>query len=125
MTQGGSESWVLGRLETLKRDLRRYERAYVTNFKRWGIGINQLMLLGAIVFLPSLAGFDERAILMAGTLALIWAVNWLHARYVPFAVLPVNLDSAEIMSSSMKLRSLPVIRRLLASRMRIQNESTC
>lgn len=35
MTQGANEEWVLGQLETLKRDLKRYERTYITNFKRW------------------------------------------------------------------------------------------
>lgn len=87
MTQGANEAWVLGQLETLKRDLRRYERTYVTSFRRWGIGINQLMLLAAIVFLPSLGGLKDRAILMAVVLALIFAVNWLHARYVPYAAI--------------------------------------
>lgn len=87
MTQGANEAWVLGQLETLKRDLKRYERTYSTNFKRWGIGINQVMLLAAIVFLPSLSGLKDRAILMAVVLALIFAVNWLHSRYVPFAAI--------------------------------------
>lgn len=87
MTQGANEAWVLGRLETLKRDLKGYERTYITNFKRWGIGINQLMLLAAIVFLPSLTGLQDRAILMAVVLALIFAVNWLHSRYVPYAAI--------------------------------------
>lgn len=87
MTQGTSEAWVLGRLETLKRDLKRYERTYVTNFKRWGIGINQLLLLGALVFLPSLDGLGDRAILMAAVLALIVGVNWSHSRYLPFAAI--------------------------------------
>jgi hypothetical protein len=85
MTQGANEAWVLGQLETLKRDLKRYERTYVTNFKRWGIGINQVMLLAAIVFLPSLNGLSDRAILMGIVLSLIVGVNWLHSRYVPFA----------------------------------------
>lgn len=87
MTQGSNESWVLGRLETLKRDIKSFERAYITNFKRWGIGINQMMLLGAVIFLPSLSGLRERVILMGGVLALIIAVNWLHTRYVPFAAI--------------------------------------
>lgn len=85
MTQGANEAWVLGQLETLKRDLKRYERTYVTNFKRWGIGINQVMLLAAIVFLPSLNDLSDRAILMGIVLSLIVGVNWLHSRYVPFA----------------------------------------
>jgi hypothetical protein len=87
MTQGANEAWVLGRLETLKRDLKRYERTYITNFKRWGIGINQLMLLAAIVFLPSLGGLKDRAILMGVVLTLIFGVNWLHSRYVPYAAI--------------------------------------
>jgi hypothetical protein len=77
MTQGANEAWVLGQLETLKRDLKRYERTYVTTFKRWGIGINQVMLLAAIVFLPSLADLVDRAILMSVVLGLIVGVNWL------------------------------------------------
>lgn len=87
MTQGANEAWVLGQLETLKRDLRRYERTYITNFKRWGVGINQFMLVGAVTFLPGLNGLRDRAILMGAVLALIAAVNWAHAKYIPFAAI--------------------------------------
>ncbi len=87
MTQGANEAWVLGRLETLKRDLKRYERSYVTNIKRWGVGVNQVLLLGGIVVLPSLSTLRDRAVLMGAVLALIVAVNWLHSRYVPFAAI--------------------------------------
>lgn len=87
MTQGANEAWVLGQLETLKRDLKRYERTYITNFKRWGIGINQVMLLAAIVFLPDLSSLKNRAILMGVVLVLVVVVNSLHSRYVPYAAI--------------------------------------
>lgn len=87
MTQGSNEAWVLGQLETLKRDLKRYERTYITTLKQWGIGVNQVMLLAAVIFLPSLKNLLDRAILMAVVLALIFAVNWLHSRYVPYAAI--------------------------------------
>jgi hypothetical protein len=87
MTQGASEAWVLGRLEKLKRDLRRFERAYPTTFKRLGFGFYQLLFVATIVFLPSLATLRDRAILMAGILGLIVTVNWLHSRYLPFAAI--------------------------------------
>lgn len=87
MTQGASEAWVLGKLETLKRDLKRHERAYATNIKRWGIGINQFMLLGALVFLPGLSSLRDRAILMTTVLLLIVTVNWLHTKYLPLAAI--------------------------------------
>lgn len=87
MTQGSNEAWVLGKLEKLKRDLNRFERAYATNFKRFGFGINQLLLIATVVFLPSLETILDRAILMTGVLFLIISVNWLHKKYLPLAVI--------------------------------------
>lgn len=87
MTQGPSEAWVLGKLEKLKRDLRQFERSYTTNFKRLGFGINQLLLVAAIVLLPSLATLRDRVVFIAGVLGLVFLVNWLHSRYLPFAAI--------------------------------------
>lgn len=87
MTQGANEAWVLGQLETLKREIKQYERNYITSFKRGGIGINQIMLLGAIIYLPSLNGVGSRAILMTTVFILTLMVNHLHTRYIPFAAI--------------------------------------
>ncbi len=87
MTQGADEAWVLGMLERLKRSIRPFERSYATNIRRIGIGFNQLLLLAAFVFLPSLANFRERAIFMVGVLAIIFVMNWLHSRYLPMAAI--------------------------------------
>lgn len=87
VTQGANRAWVLGQLETLKHDLKQYERNYVTNFKRWGISINQLLLLAAVVLLPSFSSLLDRAIFMGAGLALIVGVNTLHSRYLPFAAI--------------------------------------
>lgn len=85
MTQGSDEAWVLGQLKTLKRDLKRYERSYVTSYKRWGIGINQIILLAVIIYLPSLESVWDRMILVGIVMVQIAAVNALHSRYLPFA----------------------------------------
>jgi hypothetical protein len=83
MTQGTSEAWVLGKLETLKRVLVKFERGYATNIKRLGIGINQFLLFGAIVFLPNLPDVKSRAILLGGAVVLTMIVNWAHTRFLP------------------------------------------
>jgi hypothetical protein len=85
MCQGVSEAWVLGELERLKREIRKFERVYAT--RAIGVGINQIMLVCTIVFLPSLSSLLDRAILMGGVLALAYAVNWLHSRYLPHAAI--------------------------------------
>lgn len=87
VAQGANKAWVLGQLESLKHDLKQYERSYITNFKRWGFGLNQLMLLAAVVLLPSFSSLLDRVIFMGAGLSLIFGVNWLHSRYLPFAAI--------------------------------------
>ncbi|WP_316167515.1 MULTISPECIES: hypothetical protein [unclassified Bradyrhizobium] len=87
MTQGADEAWVLGELELLKQTLRNLEHTYTTNFKRLGFGINQLLFVGAIIFIPSLGNLRDRAVLMIGVLVLVYIVNWLHGRFLPFAAI--------------------------------------
>lgn len=87
MTQGSDEAWVLGSLEKLKRAIKPFERTYATKFKRMNFGINQMMLAGAVVFLPSLPSLSARAVLMLGVLIIIFIVNWLHGRYLPLAAI--------------------------------------
>ncbi|MGQ0484979.1 MAG: hypothetical protein ACT4SY_06465 [Hyphomicrobiales bacterium] len=85
MCQGVRESWSLGELEKFKREIRKFERVYAA--KKFGVGINQFMLVCTIVFLPSLTSLRDRAILMGGVLALAYSVNWLHSRYLPHAAI--------------------------------------
>jgi len=95
MTQGASEAWVVGRLETLKRDLKRFERTYVTNFKRWA---GQVLLFGALVLLPSFGTLLDRAIFLGAGVALIAAVNGLHTRYLPFAAIYLREKKKSLIS---------------------------
>lgn len=85
MCQGVSESWVLGELERLKREITKFERFYAP--KAFGVGINEFMLISAIVYLPSLSSLRDRAILMAGVVGLVYAINWIHRRYLPHAAI--------------------------------------
>lgn len=87
MTQGADEAWVLGMLEKLKHSVEPLERKYATSFKKFGFGINQLLFVGAIVYLPSLTSLGGRVVLMVGVLAIIGFVTWVHRRYLPFAAL--------------------------------------
>lgn len=67
--------------------MRPFERSYATNIKRIGIGFGQILMLAAIVYLPSLGSLRDRTIFMIGILAIIFATNWLHSRYLPMAAI--------------------------------------
>jgi hypothetical protein len=98
MTQGSDEAWVLGMLERLKRSLKPFERSYATNIKRIGFGFTQILVLAAFVFLPSLASLRDRTIFMVGILAIIYAVNWLHSRYLPMAAIYLRKRSQGLLA---------------------------
>ena len=87
MTQGENEAWVLGMLEKFKNSVESLERRYATSFQKFGFGINQLLFVGAIVYLPSLPELAFRIALMTGVLGIIGFVTWVHRRYLPFAEL--------------------------------------
>lgn len=87
MVQSSNESWALGMLERLKRDLNRFERTYATNFKKYGIGINQLLLAWVVIIIPSLSDPWKRAVLMCVVLALIYTMGRIHTKYLPLAAI--------------------------------------
>jgi len=87
-TQSANEAWVLGELEKVKRRVRPYERSYTTNLlKRYGIGMNQLALIAALVYMPSLDSLGDRVIFIGAVLLVIWAIFSLHSRFLPFAAI--------------------------------------
>lgn len=86
-TQSGVESWVLGVREKLKSEVSRFERSYATNFKKLNVGINQLLIIAAVVYLPSLSELRDRAILMSGVLLIAAGLKLFHDKYLPHAEL--------------------------------------
>jgi hypothetical protein len=87
MTQGENEQWVLGSLERIKRAVRRYERDYTANAEWYGIGLKQILLLGAIAYLPSLDSLRDRVILLGSVPFLNLGLDWFHKTYLPHAAI--------------------------------------
>lgn len=73
--QGSNEAWVSGKLNVLKAEVKQYEKHFFGKIKRFGFGLNQMLLLGGIIFLPSFSTWVERTVLMMGILATVWALN--------------------------------------------------
>ncbi len=87
MTQGTDEAWVIGHLEILKSLIMPFTRSYFTSFKRFGLGFNQIILLSAIVVLPSLSNIRERAALIFGVLIIAFSVTWMNSRFFKNAII--------------------------------------
>ncbi|MGF6153831.1 hypothetical protein [Pseudomonas fluorescens] len=81
--QGVNESWVIGRAEGLANLLRRHENNLVTNYKKFGLNLNQFIFLVMLVAIPEIKSFTNRALFVAAIFVLLTCLLWLHSRFIP------------------------------------------
>lgn len=86
IVQGIYETWVIGKAEALARHLRRYEKSLVTNTKKYGLGLNQLIAVVMLLLFPEVQPLWRRAVFAAVVLGLLAALVWAHRRYLPNVV---------------------------------------
>jgi hypothetical protein len=80
--QGVQESWVVGKAETIATFLKRRQKALATSARSFGLNINTLLVLGALVLLPELP-LGRRIIFLVVIAVVILAVAQAHARLIP------------------------------------------
>lgn len=90
IVQGIHESWVIGKAEAMARQLRRYEKTLVTNTKKFGLGLNQLIFLTMLVLFPEIESLWRRAVFAVIVLCLAWALFWAHQRFLPNVVVYIS-----------------------------------
>ncbi len=83
MVQGISESWVIGRAETISRTLRRYESPLVTNYKKFGLTLNQIIYLAMLAAIPSIESFRDRAIFVVAVVIILQGLYRIHSKFIP------------------------------------------
>jgi hypothetical protein len=91
LVQGVNETWVIGKAETIARTLRVYESPLVTNYKKFGMSLNQAIFLAMLVFIPAIERLGYRAIFVLGVVFLLWFLYWLHSKLIPILIVyPAN-----------------------------------
>jgi len=85
VVQGVREIWVEGKAQMIRGELVRNEKSLVTNFKQFGLNLNQLalfMMIVAMFYVPELWMKILVGVLVFG---LIKFVGWLHVTFIPNA----------------------------------------
>jgi hypothetical protein len=85
--QGINESWVVGKAEAVARTLRLSEKGLVTNYKKFGLGLNQVIFLAMLVLIPDIPSLWYRLLFVASVVILLTALYWMHQRFIPNAVI--------------------------------------
>ena len=101
MVQGIHESWVIGKAETLARQLRQHQRNFVTNIRNWGVGLNiVLIVVVMLVFLPAVESISGRAFLVALVSGLFAILMRVHKRFLPNFVVTISQSKPGFLARS-------------------------
>ncbi|MNJ26743.1 hypothetical protein D3C77_212330 [compost metagenome] len=87
VVQGVREIWVEGKAQTLRSELAKNEKSIITNFKRFGLNLNQIALFIMIVVIVDFQSFWMRVGIGVFVLMLIKFVGWLHVTFIPNATI--------------------------------------
>jgi hypothetical protein len=97
MVQGANESWVLGKVQTLNRDLKRFKRSYFSNvLQKFGINFGAVLLIGAVIFLPEIRSIYQRAILLIGVVVINQIAAWAQRTYIPHAAIYIKKSESAL-----------------------------
>ncbi len=94
--ESADQSWAVGQKEILKKRISKLEKTYIIGIRRLGIGINQVLLLGMLIFLPGLESDQDRAILVAGVVSVIWSIWWIHQKFLGNAIIRLSPQPAPV-----------------------------
>ena len=80
---GINESWVVGKAESISKELEKYRNNLVTNYKKFGLTLNQFIFLAMLVVLPEISSITYRASFVAIVLVLLFILFKLHIKFIP------------------------------------------
>ena len=90
--QGVQESWVIGKAESIAALLKRNQSTLITTYKKFGLNLNQAIFVAMLVVMPSIAKWTERALFAVAVFALLAALLWLHAKFIPNATVRMEVE---------------------------------
>lgn len=85
--QGINESWVTGKSEVISRMLKNFENKLLSAYRRYGLFFNSLLFFAMLVVIPALQSTEQRAIFVAGIVAILFCLFKVHQRFIPHAIL--------------------------------------
>lgn len=95
--QSVQEAWAIGKAEALSRHVNGFQRKLATQFRKFGLTVNIVILAAALAALPGLPTFSQRLAFAASALAVQSLITYFHRQYVPnFILFPTTRKSSLI-----------------------------
>lgn len=92
--QSVQEAWAIGKSEALSRHVGKFQRKIATQFRKFGLSANVVILVAALAALPGLPTFFQRLLFAGSAFGVQLLIAYLHRRYVPnFILYPAEAQS--------------------------------
>lgn len=85
--QSVQEAWAIGKAEALSQHVQGFQRKLATQFRKFGLTVNLVILVAALAALPGLPTFKQRLAFAASAFAVQTLISHFHRRYVPNFIL--------------------------------------
>lgn len=85
--QSIQEAWAIGKAESLLRHVQSYQRKVATQFRKFGLSVNLIILVLALAALPGLPTFWQRVAFGGSAFAIQIVISYFHHKYVPNFIL--------------------------------------
>ena len=80
---GISESWVLGKAESIAQEIKHNQNVLVTTYRKYGLNINVIIILAMLVVIPEFSGWLRRAIFVIAIYILSLFLLLFHRKFIP------------------------------------------
>jgi hypothetical protein len=80
---GPDETWVVGKVESMRKAISGYQNSVVTNYKKYGLNLNFFLFVGMLILVPSIQGIPRRIIFAAVVLILVRILFAIHSKMIP------------------------------------------
>jgi hypothetical protein len=80
---GTKESWVLGKAEAINNEISRYQNKIITNYKKYGLNLNQIIFLFMLVLIPEITTRPKRLFFVASVFGILVFLHAIHSKITP------------------------------------------
>lgn len=84
---GINESWVVGKAESVKKEMSKYENSLITGYRKYGLNLNTVIFLLMLVLIPEIATWPKRLIFVSSVYVLLESLNAIHRKLIPNTVI--------------------------------------
>ena len=84
---GINESWVVGKAESINNEISRYQNRVITNYRKYGLNLNQIIFFLMLVLIPEISTWPKRLLFVGAVYTLLVSLFGVHTKLIPNTII--------------------------------------